>query len=822
MSTDTKKLKALGTGLTWPKFISAYKKAYGKTTHEELSSLWIKYKEINNISPKTTPKGKAPAKKSPAKKPSPKREKKKSPPRKKKSPAKKVAEEKKPSPKKKSPAKKVSPKKKSPAKKKSPVKKAAAKKKAQLEIVPVISKENPEIFASSYLLSPGLKPENGIAVYLGESDIPKTWLVIELPIVFEVEGVESELTLDEDVIEGLRDFSERFTTNKKNNSFNISYFEIDGNILRLYVYVIDLTPAKVTKIRDSIVKTLSSNKDIISETQYGTIYATDLSFGPVGIRNLRETKEPVHFVKSKKSPPKAPKRPTTLLELIGPEHPKHSDNSKDNFKQVLDAIEKNEYNTSTFTDLVLASGLANEHFSSPTYGKSVTIYVPTNDAFNNFPKDALDYILEHPKELIKVLRNHIIWRATEDKDVRVTVDYLNIPKGVTSYDYANVIKRGNGDYYLIDNVVLPYDLVIPSSTKKSPVKPLVQSPPIRTPKSKSKSPKKRNNTPADISPQNILGPLAYFLRPALVPDDGYGLYGDTFYESDLPNDWFVVRVPLTLDNEPYHGTITGDDVDLVTEYIRNLRREEYADQFNIYFWDWNQADGVIRLYCVIYEGSNPIQVRNEIYAAIDEDRNIFNDVYIAITQDAFDADLGKPVDFNNLPEEETLSFGDINEEEPDLSARNIRNQSPAAEISPLTAETEPHFTSKKGIHCPNCHYVGLKGGEKTIDDALVIKLELDESPSLGNKNIIPLTSPLTKKELTQIDAAMTAINKRIASGFYIQYFSYDPNNNYIKLYIQGLDTLTVDELETELASLTNGRPIASEGKRAVRLGPQVE
>lgn len=878
MASTAKQLKSLDKGLSWPKFISAYKKAFGKTTHEELSSLWVKYKELNGISPKTSPKAapakktsvKAAEKKPAAKKVSPKvspvkkakkipiveevvtvEKKSKKPAAKKVSPVTKIPIVEEPvakKSKKKPAAKKVSPKpspKVSPVKKtkkakaaeeplvtivpiekkskkkvtgkpKAPPQKVASKvaskappppkvaskaaSKAVLELVPLSKSKKAnkvlEKAASAYLVTPAIKPKNAFSLYPPPSEIPRTWLIMELPLAVYDGKKNTPYILTSDNDKGLIEYLKSFTTNNEDDlSYNISFFEVVDSVLRLYIYIVDIDADSAEAVRKNIDDGIFASDAVIDEIDEGRLV-------------IQETPS---TLESKSLPPvKSNAIPTAY--------------SKDNFQSTLDAIEKNEFDATTFLDLIQATGLFNAHFSSPTYGKSVIVYVPNNEAFDNLPDSVLEYLRTHPKELARVLRNHVIWQYWENANVAETVDGNKVKKerDGTTYGDAQVIKEGtNGSYYLIDKVIVPNDLVVPLPKKK----PL--SPP-KSPVNEVKSPpSQRNNTPNDVNDQDLLPALAYFLQPALVPSEGYGVYGDTFYESDLPEQWFVVRIPLLNGDEPYHDAIPDSDVNSITDYIRDLRREEHADQFNILFWDWNANDGVIRLYCVLYEGSDPIQVRNEIYAAIDEDPYIFDEVRFAINQEIFDANLGKPL---NLDEEQgetgDYSFGDTTKEEPeyqmpDVSARQHERQQTPPEASELSLpEREVRFTNKKGIHCPSCVLVAPNNREKSIEGALVITLPLNESPSLGNKKVVPITRELSSYELKQVEAAMRAINGKITGDFYIQYFSYVPKNNYVKLYIQASDDLDVNDLHDELRNVTNQRPVASDGRRAVRLGEE--
>jgi transforming growth factor-beta-induced protein len=134
--------------------------------------------------------------------------------------------------------------------------------------------------------------------------------------------------------------------------------------------------------------------------------------------------------------------------------------------------------TSTVVDLAIATSSLSTLVTAVTTANLVnffnttapmTVFAPTNDAFNNLPAGTLDYLLAHPAELAQVLYYHAIDRRRYSEEF-VNFERLRtfdgreiiaiVENGVVSFNAAaNVtianIQGSNGVVHVIDAVLIP-------------------------------------------------------------------------------------------------------------------------------------------------------------------------------------------------------------------------------------------------------------------------------------------------------------------------------------------------------------------------------
>lgn len=100
--------------------------------------------------------------------------------------------------------------------------------------------------------------------------------------------------------------------------------------------------------------------------------------------------------------------------------------------------------------------------------QDITVFAPTNDAFNKIPKATLDKVLNDKAQLTKILTYHVVGKKLTPKDLENgSFDTLEKSKVTTagsgeSYtvnDSANVVcgnvKTANANVYIIDTVLMP-------------------------------------------------------------------------------------------------------------------------------------------------------------------------------------------------------------------------------------------------------------------------------------------------------------------------------------------------------------------------------
>ncbi|MFE7267321.1 fasciclin domain-containing protein [Streptomyces sp. NPDC057592] len=100
--------------------------------------------------------------------------------------------------------------------------------------------------------------------------------------------------------------------------------------------------------------------------------------------------------------------------------------------------------------------------------RNITVFAPTNDAFNKIPKATLDKVLDNKAELTKILTYHVVGQKLAPKDLENgSFDTLEQSRLTTSgsgesytvNDSAKVVcgnvKTANADVYIIDTVLMP-------------------------------------------------------------------------------------------------------------------------------------------------------------------------------------------------------------------------------------------------------------------------------------------------------------------------------------------------------------------------------
>ncbi|MEE1767588.1 fasciclin domain-containing protein [Streptomyces sp. JV185] len=100
--------------------------------------------------------------------------------------------------------------------------------------------------------------------------------------------------------------------------------------------------------------------------------------------------------------------------------------------------------------------------------QNITVFAPTNDAFDKIPKATLDKVLNNEAELTKILTYHVVGQKLAPKDLeKGSFDTLEQSKLTTSgsgesytvNDSAKVVcgnvKTANANVYIIDTVLMP-------------------------------------------------------------------------------------------------------------------------------------------------------------------------------------------------------------------------------------------------------------------------------------------------------------------------------------------------------------------------------
>ncbi|MET7678045.1 fasciclin domain-containing protein [Streptomyces seoulensis] len=100
--------------------------------------------------------------------------------------------------------------------------------------------------------------------------------------------------------------------------------------------------------------------------------------------------------------------------------------------------------------------------------QNITVFAPTNDAFNKIPKATLDKVLADKAQLTKILTYHVVGKKLAPKDLENgSFDTLEKSKLMTSgmgesytvNDSSKVVcgnvKTANANVYIIDTVLMP-------------------------------------------------------------------------------------------------------------------------------------------------------------------------------------------------------------------------------------------------------------------------------------------------------------------------------------------------------------------------------
>ncbi|MFJ4602517.1 fasciclin domain-containing protein [Streptomyces griseoluteus] len=100
--------------------------------------------------------------------------------------------------------------------------------------------------------------------------------------------------------------------------------------------------------------------------------------------------------------------------------------------------------------------------------QNITVFAPTNDAFNKIPKATLDKVLADKAQLTKILTYHVVGQKLTPKDLENgSFDTLEKSKLTTSgsgesytvNDSSKVVcgnvKTANANVYIVDTVLMP-------------------------------------------------------------------------------------------------------------------------------------------------------------------------------------------------------------------------------------------------------------------------------------------------------------------------------------------------------------------------------
>ncbi|NEB92903.1 fasciclin domain-containing protein [Streptomyces bauhiniae] len=100
--------------------------------------------------------------------------------------------------------------------------------------------------------------------------------------------------------------------------------------------------------------------------------------------------------------------------------------------------------------------------------QNITVFAPTNDAFNKIPKATLDKVLADKAQLTKILTYHVVGQKLAPKDLEngsfATLEKSKLTtsgsgESYTVNDSAKVVcgnvKTANANVYIIDTVLMP-------------------------------------------------------------------------------------------------------------------------------------------------------------------------------------------------------------------------------------------------------------------------------------------------------------------------------------------------------------------------------
>lgn len=118
---------------------------------------------------------------------------------------------------------------------------------------------------------------------------------------------------------------------------------------------------------------------------------------------------------------------------------------------------------STLVAAVRSAGLTDTLNSAP----ALTVFAPTNEAFNKIPKADLDKVLADKAMLKKILTYHVVagelspaqldgaHKTIEGADLKVTGSWTNVKVNNTATIVCGNVRTKNGTVYMIDTVLMP-------------------------------------------------------------------------------------------------------------------------------------------------------------------------------------------------------------------------------------------------------------------------------------------------------------------------------------------------------------------------------
>ncbi|MFF7966970.1 fasciclin domain-containing protein [Streptomyces sp. NPDC007903] len=168
------------------------------------------------------------------------------------------------------------------------------------------------------------------------------------------------------------------------------------------------------------------------------------------------------------SSPKADEGMSSMDEPFGPacsSVPKNGAGSFDGMaKDPVATAASNNPALSTLVTAVKKAGLVD----TLNNAQNITVFAPTNDAFDKIPKATLDKVLNDKAQLTKILTYHVVGKKLAPKDLENgSFDTLEKSKLMTSgsgesytvNDSAKVVcgnvKTANANVYIIDTVLMP-------------------------------------------------------------------------------------------------------------------------------------------------------------------------------------------------------------------------------------------------------------------------------------------------------------------------------------------------------------------------------
>ncbi|MFG3197762.1 fasciclin domain-containing protein [Streptomyces sp. NPDC048208] len=168
------------------------------------------------------------------------------------------------------------------------------------------------------------------------------------------------------------------------------------------------------------------------------------------------------------SSPKASEGMGTMDEPFGPacsSVPKNGAGSFDGMaKDPVATAASNNPALSTLVTAVKKAGLVD----TLNNAQNITVFAPTNDAFDKIPKATLDKVLNDKAQLTKILTYHVVGKKLAPKDLENgSFDTLEKSKLMTSGSGESYkvngsakvvcgnVKTANANVYIIDSVLMP-------------------------------------------------------------------------------------------------------------------------------------------------------------------------------------------------------------------------------------------------------------------------------------------------------------------------------------------------------------------------------